>query len=352
MREKRDFTVPTFATWTPGCYPASECQRTQPAAPWALGAAPEEPNHRCRAPLWGNTFHFTAHNYLNASQQIPPTKTHRCPRRGFVAPAAAPPHLSEPRQPVAPYLRLEDLLVDSRKVKNLPRPGPDWQSAKHPAKLEPCLARSSSPVLPGVEGGWSPACQSRSSLISVPGGDESAAGEPGLVGTAVSSHGHSSGRDPPNSAGMAACRVSEGGEVAVPASSHPEGLAAAASRGISGPLSSTRTINCDTNAAGRTVPRGKKKLFLYSAYLNSQITNVLMYTPAHGWPRDKEAFRCLGGRASYEDNSLSGSHSFPLLLKPLPCRPSGICLDLPGSSKRACTHPCTTEAVSVTTLFQ
>lgn len=125
-------------------------------------------------------------------------------------------------------------------------------------------------------------------------------------------------------------------------------------RGISGPLSSTQAVNC---ALIRTRPAGwclgkKKKLFLYPAYLNLQITNVRLYTLARGWPRDKEAFLCLGGRAGYEDDSLFGSFGFPPLLKPHPCKPSGICLDLPGSSKTACTRPGRIKAISVTTLLQ
>lgn len=119
--------------------------------------------------------------------------------------------------------------------------------------------------------------------------------------------------------------------------------------GISGPLSSTQTIN---RALIRMLPAGwclgkKKKLFLYPAYLNLQITHELMYTLPWRWPRDKEGFPCPGGRAA--TRTPIQVLQLPLLHKPQPCRPSGTCCDLPGSSTRP---SCRIKAVWVTTLFQ
>lgn len=57
--EKRDFTVPTgHRAWSP----TGKSRRAQPTARRALGASPGEPDHRCRPPLWVNTFPFTAHH--------------------------------------------------------------------------------------------------------------------------------------------------------------------------------------------------------------------------------------------------------------------------------------------------
>lgn len=73
-----------------------------------------------------------------------------------------------------------------------------------------------------------------------------------------------------------------------------------------------------------------------------------MYTLVYlGWPRDKEAFLCLGGRASYEDDSLSGSFSFPLLLKAHPCKPNLLTF-----TRIIQERACRIKAESVTTLFQ